>query len=314
MKNLFLFSIMGLIFISGCSVEQTEISSVAEKVESVSSQSTTITEQDDSSSVPVPETIYLSDFMREDVTYVMYTLPAPSPFHGSIVNSMHNSEEVSAFMELFVQGIVGGEVDESTLTVDTTITIDFISADGSASVYTFNAGNPDLIYMDGVYKKVEHPSGTNPILDIINKTQPRCYLIDENGEEYTADYSAHLSVEEFHDEGILGSYSSYSNYISPTELPYSRRLLITTDLDISNVVYVEGNIDTYNNLVGFRVNSELMTAHLSPTNPMAVEMQFYGDLPTNAIMFRDVVGDLRIFSIGMSGMDGSILLFEEKPI
>ena len=44
--------------------------------------------------------------------------------------------------------------------------------------------------------------------------------------------------------------------------------------------------------------------------PIAVDLSFYGDIPNNAVSYVDIDGTTKCFAVGISGMDGSLELFE----
>lgn len=49
---------------------------------------------------------------------------------------------------------------------------------------------------------------------------------------------------------------------------------------------------------------------LMPQRPLVVEMTFYGDMPSYGISYVDETGATRLFSVNLSGEDGSLLLSE----
>lgn len=49
---------------------------------------------------------------------------------------------------------------------------------------------------------------------------------------------------------------------------------------------------------------------LTPERPLVVQMEFPGDIPSHGVSYTDADGAMRRFSVGISGMDGSLILSE----
>ena len=58
----------------------------------------------------------------------------------------------------------------------------------------------------------------------------------------------------------------------------------------------------------FSAEELYVQAELTPDRPLAVAMAFYGDIPNNGIAYTDADGQIRLFSVEMSGEDGSLYL------
>ena len=52
---------------------------------------------------------------------------------------------------------------------------------------------------------------------------------------------------------------------------------------------------------------------LTPDNRLAVQLVFYGDLPTFGFSYKDADGKLRRFAVEVSGKDSSLSLREADP-
>ena len=53
---------------------------------------------------------------------------------------------------------------------------------------------------------------------------------------------------------------------------------------------------------------------LTPGRPLEADLVFLGDIPNNGISFTDADGNVKYFSVDMSGMDGSLILWEISVI
>lgn len=65
-----------------------------------------------------------------------------------------------------------------------------------------------------------------------------------------------------------------------------------------------------NGIFTFSAEELYSQPELTPERPLEAGLVFLGDIPNNGISFTDADGNVKYFSVDMSGMDGSLILWE----
>ena len=65
-----------------------------------------------------------------------------------------------------------------------------------------------------------------------------------------------------------------------------------------------------NGIFTFSAEELYSQPELTPGRPLEADLVFLGDIPNNGISFTDADGNVKYFSVDMSGMDGSLILWE----
>jgi hypothetical protein len=65
-----------------------------------------------------------------------------------------------------------------------------------------------------------------------------------------------------------------------------------------------------NGIFTFSAEELYSQPELTPERPLEADLVFLGDIPNNGISFTDTDGNVKYFSVDMSGMDGSLILWE----
>lgn len=69
-----------------------------------------------------------------------------------------------------------------------------------------------------------------------------------------------------------------------------------------------------NGIFTFSAEELYSQPELTPGRPLEADLVFLGDIPNNGISFTDADGNVKYFSVDMSGMDGSLILWEISVI
>lgn len=90
------------------------------------------------------------------------------------------------------------------------------------------------------------------------------------------------------------------------------RVLFTTNKTVSDFKILHLTceaIDDDGNIT-FAVEETYSQPELTPDRPLVAGLEFPGDMPSNGISYVDADGVTRNFAVDMSGMDGSLFLWE----
>lgn len=111
-------------------------------------------------------------------------------------------------------------------------------------------------------------------------------------------------------EDVVGSYADYDEFMADTS-DYRVRILFSTDETVRDfkVLGLVPQIDEAGNMT-FSETELYYMEQLTAERPFVLGMTFEGDTPNYGISYTDGNGRTRKFSIGLSGMDSSILLEE----
>ena len=118
-----------------------------------------------------------------------------------------------------------------------------------------------------------------------------------------------ISIDFASDE-LLSRYDSYID--ESFDYEYSAKIIFTTNTAVRDFKYVEVNCEfKEDSTFVFSVGEILYSVdELLPEKPLVVSAFLPETIPTNGIVYTDENGEQRCFSIGQSGIDGSIFLNE----
>lgn len=96
-----------------------------------------------------------------------------------------------------------------------------------------------------------------------------------------------------------------------TEEPITT-LVFSTDVTVNEfkILYLEITDYDEEKVIQYKYETAFIQEALTPDRSLAADLTFAGDLPTLGFSYVDTDGDLKIFSIGLSGEDGSIVVSE----
>ncbi len=113
-------------------------------------------------------------------------------------------------------------------------------------------------------------------------------------------------------EDILKSYADSPEYTADSS-EYSRVIIFDTTREVKDFYFTNVSLvrmDDKGQPV-FQIEPLFMVNKLEPMKGMVVKMSFPGDTPSNGIMYTDPIsGEVRQFTISLSGDDGSLKLTE----
>ena len=133
----------------------------------------------------------------------------------------------------------------------------------------------------------------------------------ESGEESTEEEEGETIRVIWDEEMDLSTLGAYDE-ISVTGSDYSTKVVFTakeTVKDFKILALTYRDVDESGNII-FDVEEMETRRELTPERPLVVEVAFFGSIPNNGISYVDVDGTTKRFALDMSGMDGSVYLWE----
>lgn len=90
------------------------------------------------------------------------------------------------------------------------------------------------------------------------------------------------------------------------------RVLFTTNKTVSDFKILHLTCETIDDdgNITFAVEETYSQPELTPDRPLVAGLEFPGDMPSNGISYVDADGVTRKYAVDMSGMDGSLFLWE----
>lgn len=127
--------------------------------------------------------------------------------------------------------------------------------------------------------------------------------------EYAVESTAELPVT-----AVFASdadVSAYDEFIADTD-ELQENILFMTKSTVKDFQVLSLSLEDVdeNGKVTFSTEKLYGLGELTPQRPLMVGMTMYGTIPNYGISYVDENGDTRCFSVGISGMDGSLLLEE----
>ncbi len=175
-----------------------------------------------------------------------------------------------------------------------------------------------LLYHGSEAAEWRHICVTNT--EIITQEYGTAIMLEQYGNAYTAAtmklYQKYLEADrvvfaDYATEELLSQYESYNEFGVPQD-DYAQRILITANTALTNFKFLDisfNEADT--NTLRFIENKALyLIPNFTKDLPLVVWVSFPGVLPTRAISFIDQTGATKVYAIGTSGLDGSVVLSE----
>ncbi len=112
-------------------------------------------------------------------------------------------------------------------------------------------------------------------------------------------------------EAVLSGYAEYDEFVADTTEPQVRvAFLAEGDVREFKVLSLHLKDVDSNGKADFLVDTLYALDRLKPERPLVVTLTFYGSTPHHGISYLDSKGKTRYFTLGESGMDGSLELTE----
>ena len=132
----------------------------------------------------------------------------------------------------------------------------------------------------------------------------------------TSDQPENPKVSADYLDDVKGQYPDYvdaSEIMHVNSSDYDTEILFHTDGDVDDfrVFSMELNIDENGNM-DLTPTEVFRATELKKDAPIAVPLSFPGDMSLNGFCYEGPDGSLLTFTVGMSGMDGSLVINAEK--
>lgn len=115
----------------------------------------------------------------------------------------------------------------------------------------------------------------------------------------SADYADDMGTAEY-DEYDLNSGELQTRVVFSTDST-------VTDFSVLSLTYRDSD---ENGNITFDIQTLYTQSELTPERPLVAGLEFIGTIPNNGISYVDHDGTVRTFAVDMSGMDGSLFLWE----
>lgn len=115
----------------------------------------------------------------------------------------------------------------------------------------------------------------------------------------SADYADDMGTAEY-DEYDLSSGEFQTRVVFTTDST-------VTDFSVLSLTYRDSD---ENGNITFDIQTLYTQGELTPERPLVAGLEFIGTIPNNGISYVDLDGTVRTFAVDMSGMDGSLFLWE----
>lgn len=114
-------------------------------------------------------------------------------------------------------------------------------------------------------------------------------------------------------EKLYPDYVDASETMKVNSADYETVVLFRTDVSVQDfrVFSLELNIDE-NGTPDFIPTEVFRSAELKEDAPIAVPLNFPGDMSLNGYCYKDSDGNIKTFTIGISGKDGSLVINAEN--
>ena len=128
---------------------------------------------------------------------------------------------------------------------------------------------------------------------------------------YAVESTAELPVTAVFASDVEGELPPYDEFIADTD-EYQEKVVFMTQSTVKEFQVLSLSLEDVdeNGKITFSTEKLYGLAELTPERPLMAGMTFYGTIPNYGISYVDGNGVTRSFSVGISGMDGSLLLEE----
>ncbi len=129
--------------------------------------------------------------------------------------------------------------------------------------------------------------------------------------EYTVEDLISANITLYRAEDKLDAFTSYDEFTADATQPQTG-VLFVTDVPIDNFQVLALTLESIDDSGVTTFSTEVLYTleRLTPKRPFVVNLTFYGPIPSYGISYLDRDGIERVYSIDMSGEDGSLYLTE----
>ena len=191
-----------------------------------------------------------------------------------------------------------------------------IQAENSAGFkYTYQTSEQDSTILDyyGTWDEnefIETYSGSSSLISCENKED------DNDQDSFPTEQTKKTEVSADYLDDVKTLYPDYvdaSETMKVSSSEYETMVLFHTDGNVEDfrVYSLELNFDE-NGSVDFIPTEVFRSSELRKDAPIAVLLYFPGDMSLNGFCYKDSDGSLRTYTIGISGMDGSLVINAES--
>ena len=115
----------------------------------------------------------------------------------------------------------------------------------------------------------------------------------------SADYADDMGTAEYDEYDLISG-------------EFQTRVVFTTDSTVTDfsVLSLTYRDSDENGNITFDIQTLYTQGELTPERPLVAGLEFIGTIPNNGISYVDLDGTVRTFAVDMSGMDGSLFLWE----
>lgn len=170
------------------------------------------------------------------------------------------------------------------------------SQDTTSQSIAANTSDTSISDTEPVEIPTAEPPSTDPFIPTSETVEPFVPQETTVHVDYAQDDYVDGAVDEFN---IRGGFAGVRVLFTTTKTVSDFKILHLTCETIDD----DGNIT-------FAVEETYSQPELTPDRPLVAGLEFPGDMPSNGISYVDADGVTRKYAVDMSGMDGSLFLWE----
>ena len=170
------------------------------------------------------------------------------------------------------------------------------SQDTTSQSTAANTSDTSISDTEPVEIPTAEPPSTDPFIPTSETVEPFVPQETTVHVDYAQDDYVDGAVDEFN---IRGGFAGV-------------RVLFTTNKTVSDFKILHLTCETIDDdgNITFAVEETYSQPELTPDRPLVAGLEFPGDMPSNGISYVDADGVTRKYAVDMSGMDGSLFLWE----
>lgn len=170
------------------------------------------------------------------------------------------------------------------------------SQDTTSQSIAANTSDTSISDTEPVEIPTAEPPSTDPFIPTSETVEPFVPQETTVHVDYAQDDYVDGAVDEFN---IRGGFAGV-------------RVLFTTNKTVSDFKILHLTCETIDDdgNITFAVEETYSQPELTPDRPLVAGLEFPGDMPSNGISYVDADGVTRKYAVDMSGMDGSLFLWE----
>lgn len=170
------------------------------------------------------------------------------------------------------------------------------SQDTTSQSIAANTSDTSISDTEPVEIPTAEPPSTDPFIPTSETVEPFVPQETTVHVDYAQDDYVDGAVDEFNIRGVFAGV----------------RVLFTTNKTVSDFKILHLTCETIDDdgNITFAVEETYSQPELTPDRPLVAGLEFPGDMPSNGISYVDADGVTRKYAVDMSGMDGSLFLWE----